>query len=63
MARVARRDALRAVHHVLLRGIERRRIFLVTLDREDFLERLAHRSRSGDAAQEDSVHRAALGSQ
>jgi REP element-mobilizing transposase RayT len=40
MARVARRDAPGAVHHVLLRGIERRRIFLGTLDRENFLERL-----------------------
>jgi len=37
---MARRDAPGAVHHVLLRGIERGRIFLDDADREDFLARL-----------------------
>jgi REP element-mobilizing transposase RayT len=41
MPRVARRDAPGAIHHVLLRGIERRRIFLDDDDRVDFLNRLA----------------------
>jgi len=38
MARVARRDAPGAIHHVLLRGIERRRTFLDEDDRDDFLD-------------------------
>jgi REP element-mobilizing transposase RayT len=50
MARVARRDAPGAVHHVLLRGIERRRIFLGTLDREDFLARLGRQLLDSRAA-------------
>ena len=40
MARVARRDAPGAVHHVLVRGIERQHIFHDDDDREDFLARL-----------------------
>lgn len=40
MARVARRDAPGAVHHVLVRGIERQHIFRDDDDREDFLARL-----------------------
>jgi putative transposase len=39
--RLARLDAAGLVHHVMIRGIERRRIFLGHKDREDFLERLA----------------------
>jgi REP element-mobilizing transposase RayT len=50
MARLARRDAPGAVHHVMLRGIERRRIFLGTLDHVDFLARLAHQLLEADAA-------------
>lgn len=47
MARVARRDAPGAIHHVLLRGIERRRIFLDDDDRADFLDRLARQIAEG----------------
>jgi REP element-mobilizing transposase RayT len=44
MARVARRDAPGAVHHVLVRGIERQRIFRDDEDREDFLARLGRQA-------------------
>ncbi len=47
MARVARRDAPGAIHHVLLRGIEGRRIFLDDDDRGDFLDRLARQIAEG----------------
>ncbi|MBW1684764.1 MAG: transposase [Deltaproteobacteria bacterium] len=40
MARARRLDAPGAVHHVILRGIERRRIFRSDEDRLDFLSRL-----------------------
>ncbi len=40
MARAGRLDAPGAVHHVMLRGIERRRIFRSDEDRLDFLSRL-----------------------
>jgi REP element-mobilizing transposase RayT len=50
MARVARRDAPGAIHHVLLRGIERRRIFLDDDDRGDFLDRLARQLIEGGGA-------------
>src|SRR5262245_5634595 len=41
MARRPREDAPGAAHHVMLRGIERRRIFVDARDREDFLRRLS----------------------
>jgi REP element-mobilizing transposase RayT len=47
MARVARRDAPGAIHHVLVRGIERRRIFLDDDDRRDFIDRLARQITEG----------------
>jgi REP element-mobilizing transposase RayT len=47
MARVARRDAPGAIHHVLLRAIEGRWIFLDDDDRYDFLERLARQITEG----------------
>ena len=47
MARVARRDAPGSIHHVLLRGIEGRRIFLDDDDRRDFLDRLARQITEG----------------
>jgi REP element-mobilizing transposase RayT len=50
MARVARRDAPGAVHHVLLRGIERQRIFRNDDDREDFLARLGRQALESAAA-------------
>lgn len=39
--RLARLDAPGAFHHVMIRGIERRKIFLNKKDREGFLDRLA----------------------
>jgi len=40
MAREPRLDAPGSMHHVIVRGIERRRIFESDKDREDFLTRL-----------------------
>jgi len=41
MPRQARLDAPGALHHIMIRGIERRKIFFNDRDREDFLERLS----------------------
>jgi putative transposase len=41
MPRTARLDAPGVLHHVMIRGIERRKIFRNNKDREDFIERLA----------------------
>lgn len=41
MPRKARIDAPGAVHHVIIRGVERRKIFLSDDDRKDFLDRLS----------------------
>ena len=41
MPRQARLDAPGVLHHVMIRGIERRKIFINDRDREDFLERLS----------------------
>ena len=41
MPRLARLDAPGVLHHIMIRGIERRKIFLNNKDREDFLERLS----------------------
>ena len=40
MPRKARIDAPGALHHVIVRGIERRKIFLDDIDRDNFLKRL-----------------------
>jgi len=40
LPRLARLDAPGVLHHVIGRGIERRRIFLDDHDREDFMQRL-----------------------
>ena len=40
MPRTARLDAPGVVHHVMIRGIECRKIFRNNKDREDFIERL-----------------------
>ncbi|MGD8889526.1 MAG: transposase [Desulfobacterales bacterium] len=40
MPRKARIDAPGALHHIIVRGIERRKIFFDNADRENFLERL-----------------------
>ena len=38
MPRLARLDAPGVLHHIMIRGIERRNIFRVKTDREDFKE-------------------------
>ncbi|MDJ0818374.1 MAG: transposase [Desulfobacterales bacterium] len=40
MPRKARIDAPGALHHIIVRGINRRKIFLDDTDRDDFLDRL-----------------------
>ena len=42
MPRKARIDAPGALHHIIIRGIERRAIFEDDKDREDFIERLSN---------------------
>ena len=42
MPRLARLDAPGVLHHIMIRGIERRKIFLDNKDREDFLDRLSN---------------------
>jgi len=41
MPRLARLDAPGVIHHVIIRGIERREIFRDNKDRNDMLDRLA----------------------
>jgi len=41
MPRLARLDAPDVLHHVIIRGIERRKIFMDNLDRDNFLDRLS----------------------
>ncbi len=41
MPRLARLDAPGVLHHVMGRGIERRKIFLSDIDRNDFIGRLS----------------------
>ncbi len=41
MPRLARLDAPGVLHHIMIRGIERRKIFRNDKDREDFLDRLS----------------------
>jgi len=40
MPRKSRIDAPGALHHIIIRGIERRKILLDDFDRENFLKRL-----------------------
>jgi putative transposase len=49
MARAARLDAPGTLHHVMVRGIEKRRIFENDRDREDFLNRLGKVLEQGQA--------------
>ena len=49
MPRLARLDAPGVLHHVIGRGIERRKIFLNNRDRNDFVARL------GELAEDDSM--------
>ena len=42
MPRKARIDATGALHHIICRGIERRKIFDDDVDRDNFLERLGN---------------------
>jgi len=39
--RLARLDAPGVLHHIMIRGIERRKIFMDDKDRENILDRLA----------------------
>ncbi len=41
MPRLARLDAPGVIHHVMIRGIERRKIFRNDKDRNDMMDRLA----------------------
>ena len=41
MPRIARLDAPGALHHIVVTGIERRKIFYDDSDRDEFLERLS----------------------
>lgn len=41
MPRLARLDAPGVLHHIMIRGIERRKVFRNNKDRDDFLERLS----------------------
>jgi hypothetical protein len=41
MPRKARIDTLGALHHVIIRGIEKRKIFRSDFDRKNFLDRLS----------------------
>jgi hypothetical protein len=47
MPRLARLDAPGVLHHVMGRGIERKEIFLSSLDRNDFIARLAKLAQDG----------------
>ncbi|MGD8954415.1 MAG: transposase, partial [Desulfobacterales bacterium] len=42
MPRKARTDAPGALHHIIVREIERRKIFLDDFDRDNFLKRLSN---------------------
>ena len=42
MPRFARLDAPGVIHHIIIRGIERRKIFRDNRDQENFLERLGN---------------------
>jgi putative transposase len=42
MPRLARLDAPGVLHHLMIRGIERQKIFLSNQDRGDFLDRLSN---------------------
>ena len=50
MPRGPRLDAPATLHHVMVRGIERRRIFKSDRDREDFLDRLGRIIQEGQAS-------------
>ena len=41
MPRLARLDAPGVLHHIIIRGIERRKIFRDDKDRDDFIDRLS----------------------
>ena len=47
MPRLARLDAPGVLHHVMGRGIERRKIFLNDIDRNDFIDRLSSLAQDG----------------
>ena len=49
MPRRARIDATGALHHIVMRGIERKALFKDDTDREDFIERLSNLLQEMDA--------------
>ena len=53
MPRKARIDAPGALHHIIFRGIERRRIFRDNKDRDKFLDRRAPMGGGKSAARVD----------
>ena len=48
-------DAPETLHHVMVRGIERRRIFESDRDREDFLDRLGRIIQEGGADRKTAI--------
>ena len=57
MPRKARLDAPGAVHHIIIRGIERRKIFRSDSDRSDFIKRFAGIVNETDAKAPDGLCR------
>jgi putative transposase len=47
MPRLARLDAPGVLHHVMGRGIERKKIFFSDIDRKDFIGRLSALAQDG----------------
>lgn len=47
MPRLARLDAPGIVHHVIGRGLERKKIFFIDTDRSDFIDRLTDLAEEG----------------
>ena len=57
MPRVARLDTLGLLHHVMIRGIERRRIFNDNEDRENLIERLSIKGASEKSTSKETKGR------
>jgi len=49
LPRLSRLDAPGVLHHIMIRGIERRKIFLNRRDHEDFLDRPTIRTQGKDS--------------
>jgi REP element-mobilizing transposase RayT len=55
MPRQARIDAPGALHHIIIRGIERKAIFKEDADRANFIERLVSSARRKDKGERSKV--------